>query len=147
MSMADECVEYEGYRDRAGYGKRKIGGKPRLAHRVAYCEANDLSLEDIGGKVVRHTCDNPSCINPDHLVLGTQADNMRDKVERGRTSSTAGERSVQAKLTTEQVLAIREEYVPRCRTHGGRALARKYGVSQTLIRHIISRRQWTHVDG
>lgn len=140
-----ECVEWQGCRLPAGYGRRKYKGKDLLAHRLAYCEHHGLELEDIGGKVVRHRCDSPSCVNPEHLELGTHADNMQDMRERGRSARLQGTANGSAKLTEEDVLAIREEYVPRCRAHGGKALARKYGVSQQIVSDIITRRKWTHI--
>lgn len=86
-----ECVEHtqKGWN---GYGTKsvKVNGVWRMGklHRLAYCEAHGLSLDDIAGKVVMHTCDNPRCINPDHLVLGTQAQNNADRHAKGRDGNT-----------------------------------------------------------
>lgn len=79
--MAAGCHEFEGARNNAGYGvlPREIGGS-RLAHRAALAEHLGRPVEG----VVRHICDNPPCINPDHLIEGTQKDNINDAVERGR---------------------------------------------------------------
>ena len=75
-----ECIEWTGARSAAGYGR--LGTK--YAHRVAYEKAHGPIAR---GMVVRHRCDNPPCVNPAHLELGTQADNMRDMAVRGRASS------------------------------------------------------------
>ncbi|PHS59692.1 MAG: HNH endonuclease [Alteromonas sp.] len=115
----------------------------QFAHRVAYVEARGLGIEDIAGKVVRHRCDNPPCINPDHLELGTVADNNRDMADRGR--STRGSASGNSKLTSEQVAEIRSRYVARCRINGGPALAREFGVGQQTISRIVNKKRWTHL--
>tara|TARA_R110002153_G_scaffold244927_2_gene400424 strand:- start:12 stop:425 length:414 start_codon:yes stop_codon:yes gene_type:complete len=78
------CIETAYCRDHKGYGRRHHDGKLRGAHRVAYVESHGLTHEDIDGMHVMHTCDNPPCINPDHLMLGTNQDNINDKVAKGR---------------------------------------------------------------
>lgn len=75
-----ECWEWQKSRNSLGYGKLNRVGQS-LAHRVSYIIFNK---EEIDSKVVMHSCDNPSCVNPDHLSLGTKADNNRDKSEKGR---------------------------------------------------------------
>ena len=86
--MENGCIEYIGSRDsRSGYGKVRVGSRTdgtrrtARAHRVAWEIARGPIPE---GHVVRHRCDNPPCVNPDHLELGTQADNVQDMVDRGR---------------------------------------------------------------
>ncbi|MCD9228614.1 HNH endonuclease signature motif containing protein [Ralstonia pseudosolanacearum] len=114
---------------------RSYEGKTRLAHRIAYCEHHGLHLSAIDGYVVRHRCDNPPCVNPEHLELGTQADNMADCAKRSRLCSV---------LTAEQVAFIRNHYKPRCPEYGGKALARRFGVSQTTISMAFNRKVWKH---
>jgi hypothetical protein len=75
------CWEWAGGRDRNGYGVLTIHSRNWLAHRAAWAVAN---ADDPEGLVVRHHCDNPPCVNPDHLELGTQLDNVRDMMARGR---------------------------------------------------------------
>jgi len=79
-----ECWTWTGYRDRDGYGSIRIGARcgQTLAHRVAWVLANREPIPE--GKVIRHECDYPPCVNPAHLLIGTDADNWRDAIERGR---------------------------------------------------------------
>jgi hypothetical protein len=129
----DECWEWSAYTDRDGYGRFSLDGKKLRAHRVAI----RITGRDPSGKVVRHTCDNPSCVNPRHLTLGTQADNMRDRDRRNR--QPRGQRNGQAKLTPEEVREIRNS------TRPSRELAKIYGVSYSQIRSIKAYRSWKHL--
>jgi len=91
------------------------------------------------GLVVRHRCDNPRCVNPAHLELGTQADNVRDREERGRRIAPRGAAHGRARLTVEQVVAIRESGA----TH--LALAAQYGVSVSAIGKVRNRQTYQEV--
>lgn len=82
-----KCKPWSGGKNRQGYGQRWYQGKNVLAHRAAYCENHGLSLEDIKGQLVRHSCDNPPCVEPSHLLLGSHKDNYNDMVERRRHPS------------------------------------------------------------
>ena len=104
------CWVYLGNILRAGgYGRIKLGGVNYRAHRLAYAVANGMNIEDIGDVVIRHSCDNPPCVNPAHLLPGTHTDNMRDKVERGRwaTGDFVGSKNPRARLTEANVVEIR----------------------------------------
>ena len=101
------CEEHTKTPDTHGYGRVHRRGKQVLAHRAAYCDANNVDTCDIAGKVVRHRCDNPKCVRPGHLLLGTQADNIRDMDERGRRVSLVGTELPQAILNEAAVLAMR----------------------------------------
>lgn len=146
----NDCITSHCKPDADGYGKttRRINGKRRTIphHRVVYCDANNVTLEDIEGLVVRHTCDNPRCVNPAHLLIGTHADNAADRVARGRSShyGVHGEASGRCKLTDEQVAAIRAAHVPYSKTAGSGALAKQYGVTPqhicAIVKHRIRRR-------
>lgn len=136
----DTCQEWQGHRRADGYGFVWVAGVGRrYAHRVAYCKAHGLKLEQIKGLVVRHRCDNPACVNPQHLEIGAQADNIADAVSRGRNAK----RTVhgRAKLTEAQISAIRAEYTG---FKGQQVmLAAKYDVSQPMISYIVNRKNWT----
>jgi hypothetical protein len=79
------CVVWSGYRDRDGYGQVRFKGKQCRAHRVAYEQFYGCAPE---AKLVCHHCDNPSCLNPEHLFLGSASDNMMDAVIKGRAAQT-----------------------------------------------------------
>lgn len=129
------CIEHAGALTSRGYGATWYENKYCLAHRRAYCEHNGVSLVDIAGKVVRHRCDNKPCINGEHLLLGTAADNSQDQVDRGM-------QGVKPHLTMEQARAIRRDYIPGTRWNpsptGQRQLARLYGVPQSVIQQIVN---------
>lgn len=135
------CMEWQRSRTQFGHGKFKRGGKTVLAHRDAYCKARGIPLSAINGKVVRHTCDNPACINPAHLVLGTQADNIADRDVHSRTSQ--GEHRYNAGITDEQAEYIRRVYQPRHPEYGGAVLARRFGVSANIINRVASGKTYT----
>jgi hypothetical protein len=88
---------------------------------------------------IRHKCDVPSCVNPDHILDGTRQQNMADCVARGRTNKPRGEAAPTAKLTEEMVLEIRASTVPSKR------LARQIGVHDKTIRNIRKHVTWRHV--
>jgi len=105
------------------------------------------------GMVVMHKCDNPACYNPEHLVLGTQKDNVRDCIEKGRAAGIGlrGESSNVAKLTEKQVLEIRASYAGKQHSSEVRRgptmeqLAARYGVSRKQIANILSGHSWSHI--
>ena len=125
----DECWPWTSTQS-LGYGQLRVGGK--------YVRATHLALEAAGqpkpypDACACHTCDNPPCVNPNHLFWGTHGDNAQDKVEKGR--SLAGEGHPRATLTDEDVSAIREEYEAGDVRQAD--LAEKYGTSQTHVSRI-----------
>jgi len=132
--MKNNCIEFQGCKNRGGYGQKWRNGKMWLAHRLAYMDAHGPILK---GQVVRHMCHNPSCVNPDHLVLGTQADNIQDMVDAGRQTS---------KLTEAQAREIHNQKPPGRSPHGfSQALANKYGVTKHTIYNIWHKRTWPHI--
>ena len=106
-----------------GYGLVKSEGQWVMAHRIAWARFNG---RDPAGMVVRHTCDNRACVNPEHLVIGTQADNVRDMVVRGRCWT---------KVTDEQVVTIRA-MVAAGATRA--EAARLFGISPRHAGRIVS---------
>lgn len=117
-----------------GYFKIQINGKTFLLHRLVYQQENNCFIEpDI---IVRHKCDNPHCINPSHLEIGTINDNIQDRNKRGRTARN--ENHGRAKLTNEEVIEI--YHMPGSQ----QSIANKYGVSQRLV-SLIKRKE-IHTD-
>jgi hypothetical protein len=123
---------------RLGYGRLKNHktGRHESTHRLSW-QAYRGAIPN--GAMVLHTCDTPSCVNPDHLFLGTQSDNMADRQRKGRNPDVRGENHPGAKLKASQVLEIRASARPR------RELAELYAVSKELITAIRNRRVWRHI--
>ena len=138
VNKTEACWVWTGQTDSDGYGRIKTSNRPRKRIR-AHGFSWELHVGPIpNGLDVCHRCDNPPCVRPDHLFLGTTADNQADKVAKGRQAR--GERHASAKLTTAHVLAIRAD-----RTTRQRDLASQYGVSIQLIAAIRARRVWKHL--
>lgn len=143
VDRTGECWEWTGYRDPNGYGRFSVGGRGgsvQLAHRYAW----EMQNGSANGLFVCHHCDNPPCVNPAHMFLGTQVDNMRDMASKGRWSprnTACGERQGLAKLTEESVRAIRSRAVSETIA----ALAREFCVSESTIACAVHRRTWRHV--
>ncbi len=119
------------------------GGKPRRAHRIIYEQLHGPLPE---GMFVCHHCDNPLCINPYHLFLGTPADNSRDMKEKGRNQR--GEKHHCARFSRAQVLEIRRRWRKGINSHirGNSAeLAREFGVHRNTIKSIGASRKWQHL--
>lgn len=132
------CWEWTASLNGWGYGQVSFRGARVGTHRISWILTNgDIS----DGLLVCHKCDNPKCVNPDHLFLGTQQDNMTDMISKDRHA--AGSKDGRAKLNETTVVDIRKEYSLGETTH--KLLAIKYGVSQSAIRFIIIRRTWKHV--
>lgn len=122
------------------YGKIGVDGGNRFAHRVSWILANGPI--PIGMDVLHH-CDNPPCVNPSHLYLGTHTDNMRDRSVRGRFPSTAGSLHPEAILTEQAVMDIRERR--RNGDHRVQATAAEYGISVSTYWAVVLYRSWKHV--
>ena len=138
----DRCWPWKAQRSTTGYGRFKLKGRPLLAHRMAWEIAHGPVP---AGLCVCHTCDVRHCVNPAHLWLGTAADNNADMKAKGRgrgplSENRRGERNPNVKLTTADVIAIRE-------VDGlHRDIARRYGVSRALVSMIRSRELWGHLS-
>lgn len=138
------CWEWNGQRNRKGYGVFWDGTKQVLAHRYSYAKAEGLIPE---GMFVLHKCDNPSCVNPSHLFVGTAADNTSDMMNKKRHISflkknycLSGEKHVMAKLTTIDVESIKKDYfVHRIPV---RDISKKFKISQSEINRILIQTHW-----
>ena len=132
----DECWEWKAYRQNNRYGRIRRGKKTEKAisaHRLSW-ELHNGPIPN--GLFVLHHCDNPACVNPRHLFLGTQADNMADRDTKGRQAQQNGEAGPRAKLTWEKVRKIRSSPATQS------ALARQYGISPSEVSRIKSEDTW-----
>jgi hypothetical protein len=134
------CWKWRGAKNNHGYGQIKIDGRVLKAHRVAYEIANGPIPRGNGyhGTCVCHSCDNPECINPCHLFLGSHADNHKDKAEKGRCNFV-GEKNGRAQFTEDDVRFIRELNGTE------QSIADFFGVGRSTIHSIRSGRTWSHV--
>jgi len=137
------CWEWQGCKDRDGYGTMGYQNQTRLVHRLAYMLFYNTSEEDIKGKVVMHKCDNPSCINPEHIKLTTQRENIIDMHKKGRAADQTGEKNGNAKLTDYQVKKIREMYQLGISQE---ELSKIFNVSRRTIYNIRNGISWSHVS-
>ena len=133
---ADTCWLFTGFRDRDGYGRTRVTGMRATASRAAF-----FYTHGYWPTVARHSCDNPPCCNPAHIIDGTHDENMRDRDSRGRVAH--GEHAGKAKLTLDDVLEIRT-LVGLCRVTD---LARSFGVSTHTITAIKRGVSWRRIDG
>lgn len=130
------CWLWTGNRKPNGYGRIQINNKSFAAHRLSYA----LHVRPIpDGLFICHKCDNPSCVNPDHLFIGTHTDNMRDRNEKGRSNMPKGTNHHLHKLTDSDVIEIRNSGV------SSRKLAGGYGVSYRTILHVKRGDTWRHI--
>ncbi|MCP4990745.1 MAG: HNH endonuclease [Colwellia sp.] len=129
------CLIWLGSVHRKGYGHIGVNGKTEKTHRFAWEQTNG-PIPD--GMHVLHYCDNPSCVNPDHLFIGTNADNVADKIKKGRDVYANGEDHGASKLSKSDVIAIRSDARPR------KEIAANYGVSISQIGRILRREHWVY---
>lgn len=146
VDPATGCWNWQSTRHKTGYGhftivwQRADGTRQKraeYAHRIMYRVTHGEPPAD---RMVRHSCDNRLCVNPDHLSLGTHQDNMQDAVDRGRTAR--GERNAMARLTVDRVREIRR------RVAGGESmlgLSRELGISFTCVFDVCHRLTWKWV--
>lgn len=138
----DSCWYWLGSLNEDGYGKCSIsinGTRYSLANRVAYFFYYGIEPKE---SKVCHTCDNPQCVNPDHLFLGTVETNMSDMVSKNR--SCKGEQRSNAKLNVSKVKEIRRIYAETTTNYN--ELGRQFGVNPSVIRGIVLRQKWAHVE-
>ena len=134
----DECWEWTAGKDRDGYGHiwENEGSRSASAHRVSW-RIHFGEIPD--GLYVCHHCDNPGCVNPDHLFLGTNQSNLADMDAKGRRAPQLGEKNPAAKLTEAQVRTI----LVSSETH--QAMADRYGVTRECVFSVKQRKNWAWV--
>lgn len=148
MKVNDEtgCWEWQKSLNTNGYGQFRFRGRPQQAHRVSWILHNGEIPEGEGQYktlYVLHKCDNPICINPEHLFLGSQSDNANDAISKDRwhqLPGLTGEAHGRALITEDDVRAIRASDMP------ARKIAVQYGISHGAVQHIRKRRSWKHVE-
>lgn len=132
-----DCIEVVSHKTHDGYPRYCRNGVTDFAHRHSYRKHHGDIPSD---KCVRHTCDNRRCINPNHLILGTWQENIRDRDRRKRTA--IGEKNGRSKLLEGQVLEIlNDDKTPKMH------LAERFNVDPKVIRDIKNGVTWTHVTG
>lgn len=130
------CIEWTGGKSGGGYGQLEVNGKSAKAHRIAWELKNGKIPE---GMIVCHKCDNPACLNPAHLFLGTNVVNSLDMVSKGRQARLKGELNSQAKITEEQVKKILGDQRLQ------REIAVDHGISIQNVNAIKRGRAWAHL--
>src|SRR3990167_5235797 len=135
------CWYWIANKNNKGYGQTSLNGKWLLAHRVSW-EIHNGKIPE--GLCVLHKCDTPLCVNPKHLWLGTQKDNIRDAIKKQRI--LVGEINRSAKLTTNQVKTIRELYTRRKKWPKAKITQKKiaeiFNVSESLISMVAQKKIW-----
>lgn len=139
VEKTETCWLWRAFIGAGGYGAVGFRGKTHRAHRVSWALTHGgiLPVKD-----VLHVCDVPACVRPDHLYLGGDRENVRDRKNRGREGNHKGTANGRAILTPEQVIEIRRLH--RERILGPKALAANYGVSVPTIWYVL-KRGWKHV--
>jgi len=134
---SDECWLWDAAKTARGYGRISVRPSSWMpAHRASW-EIYRGPIPE--GMHVLHHCDTPACVCPEHLFIGTHADNMADMAAKGRAGGKKGENNSNAKLTEVQVLEIRAS------TETPAKLGKKYGVTRENIYQIISRKRWAEI--
>lgn len=136
------CWLWRGWTNNWGYASTTHEGRRVYAHRLAAHLAHGFDLDD--SRLVLHRCDRPSCVNPDHLYVGTASDNARDRWARNRNPVewARGERNGRARLTAAQVVEIKRDLAAGALQ---RVVAARFGVGQAAISQIATGRTWAHV--
>jgi len=139
--IGPDCWEWTAGKNPRGYGVINDGTRIQLAHRVAWLLEHGNLPEGLG---ILHRCDNPGCVRPSHLFVGTRADNNADMMAKGRyragSNPPRGASAWCAKLTEDDIRAIRAS------EERGVALAAKYNVTKSTITDIRKRRSWAHIE-
>ena len=134
--VAGDCWEWQGAKNGKGYGSISVGGRLVLVHRLSY----RVHRGKIGARLVCHHCDNPKCINPAHLFLGTARDNVLDMRRKGREPENPAR-----KISAADARSMREKYAAG--THGATKLAREYGLAREYVHAILRGDYWPNAGG
>lgn len=137
VKKSKDCWEWLGQKDYCGYGVIKFREKTIKAHRIAFELATGKSPI---GLCVLHRCDNPGCVNPKHLYLGTPKDNAMDRMRKGRGGNLKGEHNGRAKLSLEQIETIRDLFSTGA--YSKVKLGKIFGVSDAQIGNIVRGIHW-----
>lgn len=138
VKKTKKCWLWIGAKSSSGYGCFRTHFKDWRAHRFAYTLCRNKIPK---GLLVLHSCDNPGCVNPSHLFLGTPADNTRDMIKKRR--HTYGTKVHTAKLNEKEVKEIRRKYATGRYTQ--KQLSNRYGINQTNIQAVIVGKTWKHI--
>lgn len=135
------CWNWNGTKDPDGYGQITVLGNTMRTHRLKYCLTESIVLTK--GLCVCHSCDNPSCLNPSHLWVGTTMDNTADRNAKQRTEGPGkGINHPNTSFTEADILTIRTTPINKGTVTN---LAKFYGVHAETIRAILKRRSWKHI--
>lgn len=139
VGRVDDCWNWQGMTNNNGYGRFSLKDKHRMAHRLSMEYFSGGISEDLN---VCHHCDNRLCVNPNHLFLGTQSDNLKDAAAKGGMyrPDTRGHRNGNTKLTVSDVCSIRSKLSAGIQQ---KHLAKAYGVHPETISNIKTRKTWS----
>lgn len=149
----EDCIDHGKTGNAGGYAACWFEHSYSALHRKAFCLANGKTLADIRGQVIRHKCDNPRCINPEHLLIGTHSDNMRDAVDRGRHANNLknfnqtvnrlrGEAQAHSRWTSGDIHNMRSMYLDGAKQT---EIAKLFNCRQTDVSRIVNRKAWQHI--
>ena len=138
INSASGCWDWNRLKDKDGYGKVGYNYKTYRAHRLSYI----INKGEIGNMCVLHTCDNPSCINPEHLFLGTQKDNMDDMRDKRRNYKAVGFLHGRCKLTKAQIVSIKNRLKDNQTCV---SIAIDFNVNERTIGRIKSGDSWSSI--
>lgn len=142
VDRSGDCWLWTAGKIRQGYGRFRVDGKGYLSHRFVYILTHGTLSDDI---CVLHSCDNPSCVRPDHLFLGTKTDNAADRDKKGRASGgkLVGETNGSARLTADQVREIRYRHTIGESTP---VIAVRFCISRGHVNDIVRHKKWKHIN-